>query len=174
MFLTGILVLIWINLFKKCYTYLFIIIFAIVFILEMYGVCLRYRFRRINIQTFKSILQSRNKKTSHIPWQSSVRRSMLLKIQKVFHQSSSSSSSPPPSHNHYNSSFLFDYRCPICLNTTDPSFQWLALGCGHVLCSLCVQHVYFGSKPICPHCRSSIILSDLTILYVWERRRKKR
>ena len=77
MFLTGILVLIWINLFKKCYTYLFIIMFSIVFILEMYGLFLRYRFRRINIQTLKSILKSRKKKTSNIPWQSSVRRLML-------------------------------------------------------------------------------------------------
>jgi len=158
MFLTGILVLIWINLFKKCYTYLFITMFSIVFILEMYGLFLRYRFRRINIQTFKSILKSRKKKTSNIPWQSSVRRLMLLKIQKIFHQS--------PSHNHYRSSSLFNYRCPICFNSTDSSFQWLALGCGHVLCSLCLRHVYFGSKPMCPHCRSSIILSDLTILYV--------
>lgn len=160
MFLTSVLVLIWINLFKKCYTCLFIIIFSILFVLEIYGIVLKYRH---NNEIFKWLLKFEKVRTSNILWQSSVRRLMFLKIQNLFHQTSS----PPSKHCHSSSSCsLFDYRCPISFNIKDASFQWLALGCGHVLCSFCLQHVYFGSKPSCPHCRSAIILSDLTIIYI--------
>jgi len=99
---------------------------------------------------------------SNIELQNSIRRLMFLKIQNLFQKSISKTNSNSDN-NQYS---LFDYRCPICLNNKQYSFRWIALGCGHILCSLCIQHLYFGNKPICPNCRSSIILSDLTILYI--------
>jgi len=96
---------------------------------------------------------------SNIQLQNPIRHLMFLKIQNLFQKTISNTID----HNQYS---LFDYRCPICFNNKQNSFRWIALGCGHILCSLCIQHLYFGKKPICPNCRSSIILSDLTILYI--------
>ena len=93
---------------------------------------------------------------SLVPWRNSFRRAMFLRIQKLFHTDQSSLSV----------SSLVDYRCPVCLIQREPSLRWIALGCGHLLCSSCTQQLYFGSKPSCPHCRSPIILSDLTLLYL--------
>lgn len=91
-----------------------------------------------------------------VPWRNSFRQSMFLRIQNLFHTDQSSLSV----------SSLVDYRCPVCLIQREPSLRWIALGCGHLLCSLCTQQLYFGSNPSCPHCRSPIILSDLTLLYL--------
>ncbi|CAF2421725.1 unnamed protein product [Rotaria sp. Silwood2] len=102
---------------------------------------------------------------SNIPLQNSFRRLMILRIQNLFRKTISDTNKNSDNHNN-NKYSLFDYRCPICLNNKQYSFRWIALGCGHILCSLCTQHLYFGNKPNCPNCRSPIILSDLTILYI--------
>ncbi|CAF0961727.1 unnamed protein product [Rotaria sordida] len=102
--------------------------------------------------------------TSNISLQNPFRRLMLSKIQNLFRRPISNTNKNSDDNN--NKYSLFDYRCPICLNNKQYSFRWIALGCGHILCSLCTQHLYFGNKPSCPNCRSPIILSDLTILYI--------
>ena len=109
---------------------------------------------------------SKNYRDEHVQlvndqWKNSFRRSMLLRIENLFSRPSTKTSSTNelPS--------LFDYRCPICLNLgKSSSCHWIALGCGHLLCSSCTRHLYFGHKPVCPHCRCPILLSDLTLLYI--------
>ena len=99
---------------------------------------------------------------SSIPWRNSFRRAMFLRIQNLFQRKLPRPVNPSPA----SPCSLFDYRCPVCLNQREASLQWIALGCGHLLCSLCTQQLYFGGKPLCPHCRSPIVLSDLTLLYL--------
>lgn len=106
-------------------------------------------------------LTEQNRKRSsreYIEIQNPIRRLMFLKIQHLFKQTNSNIDP--------NKCSLSDYRCPICFNHKQYSFRWIALGCGHILCSHCLQHLYFSTKPTCPNCRSTIILSDLTILYI--------
>ncbi|CAF3369857.1 unnamed protein product [Rotaria sp. Silwood1] len=105
--------------------------------------------------------------TSNISLQNPFRRLMLSRIQNLFRKTISDTNKNSTNNNNNNNKYsLFDYRCPICFNNKQYSFRWIALGCGHILCSLCTQHLYFGNKPVCPSCRSPIILSDLTILYI--------
>lgn len=162
MFITSILVSIWLILFNRNYTFLFSIVFIFIFILEIY-------IDFIIISTYISLFwlrrneneSSREYTKLNIQLQNKIRRLMFLKIQNLFQKTNIISNN-----NNDNRYSLFDYRCPICLNNKQYSFRWIALGCGHILCSLCLQHIYFGNKPVCPNCRSSIILSDLTILYL--------
>jgi hypothetical protein len=176
MFITGILVLIWIRLFDKSYTLIFSILFLAVFMIEIcidlisissYLSLPRFRINnnRLIQCSFKSIINHFINRTnppliSNIRLENPFRRLMLLRIQNLFQMTMSNDDS-----NHHNNS-LFDYRCPICLNYKENSFRWIALGCGHILCSFCLQEVYFGNKPLCPNCRTPIFLSDLTILYI--------
>jgi len=172
MFITGILVSIWIILFNRDYTFLFSIFFIFVFIMEIYvdfvSISTYWLSTNHNQSIFSScflflqnysILSNKSKlKLSTIQLQNPIRRSMFLKIQNLFQTTRLNITD--------HSYSLFNYRCPVCLNNRQDSFRWIALGCGHILCSLCLQHLYFGNKPICPSCRASIILSDLTILYI--------
>jgi hypothetical protein len=184
MFITGILVTIWIILFDRSCTFLFSVIFTSVFIMEIYidsiciSICLLSLpwFRMNNNQSihwpFKllwsylvnnsSLSRDYLFEISNIQLQNQFRRLMFLKIQNLFQQQLINTNKNSES-NKYS---LLDYRCPICLNNKQDSFQWIALGCGHILCSICTQHLYFSNKSTCPNCRSSIILSDLTILYI--------
>ena len=86
------------------------------------------------------------------------RRLMLIRIQNLFEKNSTKIALKR------NLNSLKHHRCPICWN--DGATQWIALGCGHVLCFHCTQHVYFSKIPFCPSCRTPIILSDLTLLYI--------
>jgi hypothetical protein len=165
MFVTGILVSIWIILFNRDYIVLFSIFFVFVFIMEIYVDFIsisNYWLCRNQYQSIFWLLRNRltssKGKLSNIQLQNPIRRLMFLKIQNLFQTTGLN----PIDHSY---SFL-NYRCPICLNNKLDSFRWIALGCGHILCSLCLQHLYFSNKSICPTCRSSIILSDLTILYI--------
>ena len=97
----------------------------------------------------------------NIQLQNTSRRLMLSKIRNLFRKTISNNTDMNSNSNEYSS--LFDYRCPICLCNKQ---RWIALGCGHILCSLCTHHLYFGNKSICPYCRSPITLSDLTLLYI--------
>jgi len=177
MLISGILVSSWIILFNRYYTFLFSIVFIFVFIMEIYIDFISIStylslpwFHRNNNQlslwSYSLIRQNHSllsreyiSETSNIQLQNQIRHLMFIKIQNLFKNTKLNSDN----NNKYS---LFDYRCPICLNNKQYSFRWIALGCGHILCSLCIQHLYFGNKPICPYCRSSIILSDLTILYI--------
>ena len=164
-FISGILLSIWIILFDIYYTFLFSIFLLVVFIVEIYLDFLSISaFRFLRNENHSSLcscfLSSQN---SSALSQTSIRRLMLLRIQNLFHPTRSKTMEHSNDHHQYS---FFDYRCPVCLNNKQDSFRWIALGCGHILCSFCIQHLYFGTKPICPHCRSSIILSDLTILYI--------
>jgi hypothetical protein len=180
MFITGILVSIWIILFDRYFTFLFSILFTFVFITEIYidFICivslpwLRINHNQVIYYPFKFLwsyiinnsLLSREYTfdISHIQFQNQFRRLMFLKIQNLFQQKSTSTNK-----NSINNQYsLFNYRCPICFNNKQYSFRWIALGCGHILCSICTQHLYFSNKSTCPNCRSPIILSDLTILYI--------
>ena len=152
MFITGVLVSIWIILFNRDYIVLFSIFFIFVFIMEIY----------VDFISIARLLRNRfissKGKSSNIQLQNPIRRLMFLKIQNLFQTTGVNSK---------DHSYSFsNYRCPICLNNTLDSFRWIALGCGHILCSFCLQHLYFSNKSLCPTCRSSIILSDLTILYI--------
>jgi hypothetical protein len=191
MFITGALVLIWLNLFDRNYIFLFTVIFIFVFIIEIYidfvsiSTYLSLPSFHVNNHqlshcpfkllwsyiTNKSLFIQQNRslllrehafKISNIQLQNPFRRLMLSRIQNLFRQTISY----PKNQSDHNKYSLFNYRCPICLNSEQYSFRWIALGCGHILCSLCTQHLYSGTKPICPNCRLPIILSDLTILYI--------
>ncbi len=164
MLITGILISIWLILFDRNYTFLFSIYFIVVLMMEIYidfVIISTYWFRRhnrpLNLWPLKFSRENTFER-SNLPLQNSIRRLMFLKIQNLFRN--------PVHHSDNKNCSLFDYRCPICLNNKQHSFRWIVLGCGHILCSFCIQHLYFGTKPICPNCRSSIILSDLTILYI--------
>lgn len=169
MFITEILVSIWIILFNRDYIYQLSIIFIVGFMMEIYvnfiSISNYYWLDRNQNQSIFWFLQNRwilskesTVKLSTIQLQNPIRRLMFLKIQNLFQTTELNSIDHRYS--------FFNYRCPICLNNKLDSFRWIALGCGHILCSFCLQHLYFGNKPICPTCRSSIILSDLTILYI--------
>lgn len=99
-----------------------------------------------------------NHQHENIDLKKTYRQSMILRIRNLFEKTSSEQTESKLS------SCLSNYRCPICWS--DRSKRWIALGCGHLLCSLCTQHLIFGRRPYCPTCRSPMLLSDLTLLYI--------
>ncbi|CAF3253487.1 unnamed protein product [Rotaria socialis] len=195
MLITSILVSIWLNLFDKYHTFLFCIIFSFVFTIEIYIALVfistylsltwfhRYnnssihyplKFlwsylanRSVSNQQNHSLLSNEYiSEISNVSLQNPFRRLMLLKIHNLFRKTPFNTNKDSDNNNNKHKYRLFDYRCPICFNNTQSAFRWIALGCGHILCSLCTQHLYFGNKPMCPSCRSPIILADVTILYI--------
>lgn len=150
MFITGLLISIWMIFFNNSYSFLSSIFLIVVFILD--SICTYWFQQRKNPSLLCSCLSSSHRLKNPI------RRSMFLRIQTLFERKPSETITDQ-------SSSLFDYRCPVCFNSKQRTFSWIALGCGHILCSFCLQHLYFGNKPFCPQCRSSIILSDSTVLY---------
>ncbi|MCC7159850.1 MAG: hypothetical protein IT281_09950 [Ignavibacteria bacterium] len=196
MLITSILVSIWLNLFDRYHTFLFSIVFSFVFTIEIYLALVFIStysslswFHRHNnsfihypLKFLWSHLVNRSVSTqqnhslstteyiseiSNVSLQNSFRRLMLLKIHNLFRRTISNTHKDSDNNNNNKNKYrLFDYRCPICFNNTPSPFRWIALGCGHILCSLCTQHLYFGNKPMCPSCRSPIILTDVTILYI--------
>lgn len=93
---------------------------------------------------------------------SSVRQSMLVRVQRLFRRTVAHADKNA----NRNDCSLWSYRCPVCFDRADKLLRWMALGCGHILCSSCTQHIYCGTKQMCPICRSPVFLSDLTILYL--------
>ena len=161
MFITGLLVSLWLMFFDSSSLFLSSIFLMFIFIMEIYFDYLSistYWFLQTNPSILCSCLSTKNLSTQYL--ENPIRRSMFLRIQNLFRRKPSSSI------DHHPSSSLFDYRCPVCFNSKQSAFPWIALGCGHILCSFCLQHLYFSNKPICPQCRSIIILSDSTVLYI--------
>ena len=156
MFITGLLVSIWMIFFNNSYPFPSSIFLTVVFILEVYldyiSICTYWFQQRKNPSLLCACLSPSHR------LENPIRRSMFFRIQTLFERQPSETIADQ-------SSSLFDYRCPVCFNSKQRTFSWIALGCGHILCSFCLQRLYFGNKPLCPQCRSSIILSDSTVLY---------
>jgi hypothetical protein len=172
----------WIILFDQSYSFTFNLLVTCLLILEgsilliSISICQSFFYSRM--VSYRSITSStimeddrslslslihNRRQPWQISWSNSFRRLMLLRIQALFHRSASTTTSSSD----VALDQLTNYRCPVCFNQHHQVLsRWIALGCGHLLCSLCTQRLYFGSKPMCPHCRSPIILSDLTLLYI--------
>lgn len=195
MFVTSIFISIWLNLFDRYNTILFSIVFIFVFLMEIYilitciatYLSLSWLHRDYHSLIYyplkflwsiilnNSLGNHENQnllsneyifEISNIPLQNRSRRLMLLKLYNLFRRTKSNTPMDSDNIANNNKYSLFDYRCPICFNHKQSTSRWIVLGCGHILCSQCTQHLYFGNKPMCPNCRSPIILSDLTILYI--------
>ena len=168
MFLTVTFVLVWTLLYGPLHLWFFIRLCIVVLFVEIL-IALKFRWTdRSKLwlsrsrERFVRFTRRYRSEARTVSLSTSVRQSMLLRVQRLFRRPVAHADKQP----NRSECSLWSYRCPVCFNRADKFLRWIALGCGHILCSSCTQHIYCGTKQMCPTCRSPMVLSDLTILYL--------